>query len=101
MELGPGQDEPKLPRLHCAFDHLDLVDPDLGLAAGIAGMEMRKPVIVEVHRIEIPKKRLIVGTWAMLARDPVGSITLGPATVPASARMQGPAKPKPRPAVRQ
>lgn len=43
MELGPGQHEPKLPQLHCAFDHLDLVDPDLGPAAPITGMEMRNP----------------------------------------------------------
>jgi hypothetical protein len=43
MQLGPGQHEPKLPRLQCAFDHLDLVDPDLGLAVASRAWKSGNP----------------------------------------------------------
>lgn len=61
MELCPGEDETELPASKGAVHHLEIVDPDLGFAFGVAGMEMREAVIVEEHDDGDPKKRLIVG----------------------------------------
>jgi hypothetical protein len=56
MELRPGEDEAQLPTAEAAVDDLEIVDPDLCFAFGVAGVEMREAVIVEEHRDRDPKE---------------------------------------------
>ena len=40
MQLRPRHHEPQLPNAEAAFDDLDLIDANLGLAAGVTSMEV-------------------------------------------------------------
>jgi hypothetical protein len=56
MKLGPGENEAELPATQVAVDDLEVVDPDLGFAFGMARMEMGEAMIVEEHRDRDPKE---------------------------------------------
>jgi hypothetical protein len=56
MKLGPRENKPKLPAPKRAIEHLQRVDPDLRRAIRVAGMEMRWPMVIEVHRDHDPKE---------------------------------------------
>jgi hypothetical protein len=45
VKLRPGKHEPQLPDVQRAIHRLDHVDPDLGAATCVSGMEMRMTVI--------------------------------------------------------
>ena len=56
MELGPCENEAELPATQAAVNDLEVVDPDLGFAFSVTGMEMREAVIVEEHRDRDPEE---------------------------------------------
>lgn len=56
VKLGPGEHEPQLAASEIAFDHVDLVNSDLGGAVRMPSVEMRVAVIVEIHRDRDPKE---------------------------------------------
>ena len=43
MKLGPGENKAELATTEVAVDDLEVVDPDLGFAFGMARVEMWKP----------------------------------------------------------
>ncbi|MGA8744592.1 MAG: hypothetical protein WB507_01860 [Solirubrobacterales bacterium] len=61
VELCPRQDETQLAARQAALDHLQLIDTNLGLALGMAGMEMRVAMVVKYISMTIPKKLLMRG----------------------------------------
>jgi hypothetical protein len=50
VQFSPGEHEAKLSAAEAALDHLQRVDADLRAALGVAGVEVGRTVIVEVHR---------------------------------------------------
>jgi hypothetical protein len=56
MELSPGEDEAELPATQAAIDDLEVVDPDLGFAFGVARVEMWEAMIIEEHRDGDPEE---------------------------------------------
>lgn len=50
MKLCPREHEAQLAAGEGVVDDFEIVDADLGFARGVAGMEVRIPVVVEEHR---------------------------------------------------
>jgi alpha-D-ribose 1-methylphosphonate 5-triphosphate synthase subunit PhnI len=50
MELRPGQNKSQLAATKVAVDQLKVVNANLGFTVGVAGVEVREAVLIEVHR---------------------------------------------------
>jgi hypothetical protein len=56
VKLGPGEDEAELSATEVTVDYLEVVDPDLGFAFSVTGMEVREAMIIEEHRDRDPEE---------------------------------------------
>ena len=54
MQFRPCEHKPKLPDLEIALDHLDLVNAHLRARARVPRVEVRKAVVIEIHRDHDP-----------------------------------------------
>ncbi len=70
MKLRPGQHEPELPAGKRAVDHFEIVDANLGLAVGVASMEVGKSVVIEEHRDGDAEEATDRRHDAMMGRSP-------------------------------
>jgi hypothetical protein len=75
VQLGPREYEPQVAARKVAVDHLERVDPHLGVALSVASVEVRRSVVVEEHRdrdAEEPTDRRLKN---MLPPPPAASLT--------------------------
>lgn len=73
MQFRPREDEPELPPAERAVHDLEGVDADLGLAVDVPCVEVREPVIVEVHRDDDPQEAADGRHDVIVPRAPVVS----------------------------
>ena len=70
MKLSPGEDEAELPATQVAVNDLEVVDPDLGFAFGMARVEMWEAMIIEEHRNRDPEEAAYRRHGSIMARAP-------------------------------
>jgi hypothetical protein len=56
VQLSPGKHEAQLPPPEAAVDHLERVDSNLRGSIGVASVEVRRAVVIEVHRDHDPEE---------------------------------------------